>query len=76
MPSTPRSIISSKNSRMRSGLGAVEERRVGGDAEAAAERLADPLHRLVVDAVAAHRLVVLLAQPVHVHAERQVLARA
>src|SRR6267143_2844561 len=54
-------------------VGAVEERRVGRDAEAAPERLPDPLHRLGEDAVAADRLVVLLAEAVHVDAEGEVL---
>ena len=56
--------------------GAVEEGGVGGHPEAAPQGLLDPVHRLVEDAVAAHRLVVLLAQAVHVHAEGQVLGRS
>src|SRR5438874_67505 len=56
-------------------VGAVEERRVGRDAESTPERLADPLHRLGEDAVAADRFVVLLTEAVHVDAEGEVLRR-
>src|SRR5215472_4090154 len=59
MPSTPRFIISSKNWRMRSG-------------EAPSKSGLDPLHRVVEHAVPAHRLVVVLAQAVHVHAEGEI----
>src|SRR5213592_3002924 len=54
-------------------VGAVEERRVRRDPEAPPERRPDSLHRLVVDAVAADRLIVLFAEPVHMDAEREVL---
>src|SRR5947209_427016 len=54
-------------------VGAVEERRVRRDPEAPPERRPDRFHRLVVDAVAADRLIVLLAEPVHMDAEREVL---
>jgi hypothetical protein len=53
----------------------VEQGRVRGDPESAAERFLDALDRLVVHAVAAHRFVVLLAQAVEMHAEREVLRR-
>src|SRR5262249_6908126 len=56
-------------------VGAVEQGRVRGDTESPAERLLDPLDRLVVDPVAADRLVVLLAQAVEMHAEREVPGR-
>src|SRR5213593_2271276 len=54
-------------------VGALEQRRVGRDSEAPPERLPDCFHRVVVDALAADRLVVLRAEPVHVNAEREVL---
>src|SRR2546430_2354399 len=56
-------------------VGAVKERRVGRDPEASPERLADRGHRLVVDALTTDRLVVLVAKPVHMDAEREVLRR-
>src|SRR4029450_2080033 len=88
MPSTPRSITSSKNSRIRSGLAPsnrvelVVTRKPRRSASlmaatpwtrTASARLLDGGDGLDVAAVAAHRLVVLLAEPVEVHAERQVL---
>src|SRR5437870_8730749 len=54
-------------------VGAVEESRVRRDPEAPPERRPDRLHRLVVDDVAADRLIVLFAEPVHMDAEREVL---
>src|SRR6266581_7422814 len=54
-------------------VGAVEERRVRGHPEATTERLLDPLDRVDVDPVAAHRLVVLRAEPVQMDAEREVV---
>ena len=58
------------------GIGAVEERGVGGDAEAAAAPLpASPSMRDVVSAFAADGEIVMLALAVHVDGERQILAR-
>ena len=74
MPSTPRSIISSKNSRILSG-DAPSNNVVFVVTRNPRWSAALIPSRLVEDAVAAHRLVVLLPEPVHVHAERQVLGR-
>ena len=52
--------------------GAVEQRRIGGQAEAALQGFPDSRHRLIVDSVTAYRAVVLWAQPVHVYADAQV----
>ena len=57
------------------GSGPLEQGGVGGHAEAAPESQPDGLDGLVVDAVPADRLVVLLPETVHVHAEGQVLGR-
>ena len=70
MPSTPSSIISSKNSRTLLGIGAVEQSRVGRHAEAALQRFADSFNRLVVSAFAADGKIVMLAQTVHVTLKR------
>ena len=43
MPSTPRSIISSKNAAHALGVGAVKQRRVGGHAETALHGLLNPI---------------------------------
>ncbi len=74
MPSTPRSIISSKNSRTLLASAPSNKVVFVVSAEAALQRFADSLHCLVVGAFAAHRKIVMLAQPVHVHDKRKVLA--
>src|SRR5690349_24516672 len=56
------------------GIGAVEERRVGGHAEAALECFLDSIERQIVSAFAADREVVVLFLPIHVNGKRQVLA--
>ena len=56
-------------------IGAIEKRRIGGDAEAALDRFANAVDRDVVAAFAADREIVVLALAIHVHGERQVLAR-
>ena len=76
MPSTPRSIISSKNARTLIGIGAVEQRGVGGNTESAAEGFAHAVEGDVVSAFAADGEVVLLALAVHVDGEGQILAAA
>ena len=58
------------------GIGAVEKRRIRRDAKAAPDRRLDRAHRHIVDAFAANGVIVLLARPVHVHREAQILARA
>ena len=74
MPSTPRSIISSKNVAHAVGVGAVEQRGVGRHAEAALHRFPDAFDRDVVAAFAADGEIVVLALAVHVDGEGQVLA--
>ena len=75
MPSTPSPLISSKNSRIRLGSAPSEKCRVRRHAKAPVFGLAQRLHRDIVNAVPAHRFVVLLAKPVHVDAEAQKLRR-
>ena len=65
MPSTPSAIISSKNARTLFGIGAVEQRGVGGDAEAARHRFAHTIDRQVVAALLAHREIVMFLLAVH-----------
>ncbi len=57
------------------GVGTVEQRRVGRNAEARSHRRADSLHRDIVAAFAAHRKVVMLLLAVHVDREREILRR-
>ena len=66
--------MSSKKARTDFGIGAVEQRGVGGDAEAAAQRFFDRIDRDVVSAFAADGEVVLFALAVEVNAEGQILA--
>ena len=58
------------------GVGAIEERRVGGHAEARGHRGMHALHRNVIAAFAAHREIVVLALAVHMDREREVLRSA
>ena len=73
MPSTPTAIISSKNCRIRRGDAPSKSVVFVVTRKPRPSAALIPSHRLVVDAVPAHRLVVVLAEPVHVHAEGQVL---
>ena len=74
MPSTPRSIISSKKARTLFGFGAIEQSCIGGQAEAALDGLFDAFGCLVVGAFAADGEVVMLALAVHVNDEREIFA--
>ena len=74
MPSTPSFHHLVEEGAHAVGVGAVEQSRVGGDAEAARQRFLDSFQRFLVAAFHAHRKIVVLALPVHVHRERQVLA--
>ena len=74
MPSTPSSIISIEELAHAVGIGAVEERGVGRDAEAAAQRFFHAVERQVESAFAADGEVVMLALAVDVDGERQILA--
>ena len=56
-------------------VGIVEERRIGGHPMSPLQRRLDGLHRDVIDAVPAHRQIVLIFQSVHVDAEREKLRR-
>ena len=55
------------------GRSAIEQGGIGGDPEPASHRFLYGFHRDVVDPVSAHRLVVFLAEAVHVDAEAKVL---
>ena len=57
------------------GVGAVEERGVGGDAEAALHRFANALDRDIVPAFLADGEIVMFALAVHVNGESQIFAR-
>ena len=56
-------------------IGAVEERRVRGNAEAAPQRFFHAFNGLIVSTFAADREIVVLTLAVHVDGKRQVLAR-
>ena len=56
------------------GVGAVEQCRVCGDAEALLNRFANALDGQLIAALAANREIVVFFLPVHVHRERQILA--
>ena len=73
IPSTPMPMTSSKKSRTLSRIGAVKERGVGGDAEAALHGFLDAFDGYVVSAFAANGDVVRLALSVEMHGKRQVL---
>ena len=55
-------------------IGAVEQRGVGCDAEAALQRFLDAFDRQIVAAFAANGKIVVFALAVHVNGERQILA--
>ena len=74
MPSTPSSIISSKNAAHALRVGAVEQRGVGGHAEAALQRLLHALDGHVVAALAADGEIVVFPLAVHVDGESEVFA--
>ena len=74
MPSTPRSIISSKKRRTLCGIGAVEERGIGRYAEAALQGELDGFDGFVISAFAANSEIVFLALAIHVYGEGQVFA--
>ena len=67
--------MSSKKARTDFRVGAVEQRGVGGDAEAAAQGFFDRIDGNVVAAFAADGEVVLFALAIEVHAEGEVFAR-
>ena len=56
------------------GVGAIEERGVGGDAESALHGLANAFDRDVISAFAADRKIVVLALAIQMDGERQILA--
>ena len=58
------------------GIGIIEQSRIGRDPEPAAEGRLDCPDSHVIDAVPADRQVMLLPEPVHVDAERQILGRS
>ena len=75
MPSTPIVHHFIEEAAHAVGIGAVEERRVGGHAEAALHGLLDAFNRDVVSAFAADGEIVVLALAVEVNREGQVLRR-
>ena len=56
------------------GIGAIEQSRVGSDAETTADRLFDSFCRDLVSTLAADGEVVVLALSIDVHRKREVLA--
>ncbi len=75
MLSTPAAIISSKCARTLFGIGAVEQRRVGRNAEASGNCGPHAFHSDVVTALTAHGEVVVLTLAVDVDRKREILAR-